>query len=432
MLPCIHFPPDKTSFPVKKENIMFSNLYKAISFILLLLSTPSPVKAQTEYIVRVNPLTGIPTKIDSIPGVRYLYSNASYNQSTHEYTVKGMWQPGQSPVYLYTLNVLSGHTLFKPLLPNNSIISIQYSRSTGILYGITIQNNIYYLVTVDKTTGTYSVIKDIPGADGVGSFVIDEANQRLFLRAVDHNPSFALWTIDLATGNIISHVSTSNINELMYDNVTHKLYALAGRTGPPPGYISTISICSVEPSTGVVTNIADLPGVSGITSGGFGTYNENDHLFLFAGIEHSSQVYLYSVDVNTGNIVSKPPIDAWNQPNRDNLVFFRYDNISQKLYALLWEAKTIPPVLVDSTCRLDLQTRIYPNPTRSILIIEKNPTLCKVIMNLYNSVGQLVLKEKPVNDGHNEFQLSFLSGGLYFYELIADGKASLKGKIVKQ
>lgn len=391
----------------------------------------SLVTAQKEYIVTVNPTDGIISKIDSIPGVRYLLSSSTYNQTNKEYTVLGTWQPGQSPTYLYTLNVLTGNIISSPQIAiPNTLISLQYSRSTGILYGIVSQNNTYYLATVNKISGTYSLIKDLPGINGIGNFTIDEANQRLFLSAVDNNPNYALWTIDLANGTIIYHVSTQNIFDLRYDNVTHKLYALTYRAGPTPGSNSIFSICTVEHSTGFVTNIADLPGITGVVSGDHGTYNENQHLYLFSAKEQAPDIFLYSVDVNSGNIVSKAYIDAWNRIDRDNLIFFRYDNTSGKLYALLWEAKTIPPTPIDSTCKLYLKTKIYPSPFNHTLIIDKNPTTCKVVMNLYNMIGQLILKGNVIKDGYNEIHLPGVSAGIYYYELISDKKIVLSGKVL--
>jgi hypothetical protein len=295
---------------------MFYKFHKVIFFSVIFSFTLPQVKAQTEYIVTVNSTSGISTKIDSIPGVKWLQSYSACNQSTKEYTVMGTFEPGQSPVYLYTLNAATGSIISKPVLTNpNNYICFQYSRSTGILYGIVRQNGIYYTATINKTTGTYSLLKDIRGIDGVSCFVIDEANQRLFIRAVDSNPNFALWTIDLATGNIIYHVSTQGISNLRYDNVTHKLYALTSRPGGPLGsYIS--SICTVNPATGVVSIIADLPAITGILSGDHGTFNENDHLYLFSGIEQTPPAFLYSVDVNTGSIINKPVISSSGGRNR--------------------------------------------------------------------------------------------------------------------
>jgi hypothetical protein len=43
-------------------------------------------------------------------------------------------------------------------------------------------------------------------------------------------------------------------------------------------------------------------------------------------------------------------------------------------------------------------------------------------------IGQLLLKNKIIADGHNEIQLSNFSAGVYCYELISNGKTLLAGK----
>ena len=89
------------------------------------------------------------------------------------------------------------------------------------------------------------------------------------------------------------------------------------------------------------------------------------------------------------------------------------------------------PVVTDSSCRLDIKTRIFPNPTGDILTINKNPTLCRVTMNLYDRMGHLLMKNKMINDGPNDIKLSALSSGIYYYKLISNNNILLSGKIIK-
>ncbi|MEJ7610299.1 MAG: T9SS type A sorting domain-containing protein [Ferruginibacter sp.] len=404
-------------------------------YLLFIFTTKAfSVAAQTEYLVSVNSTNTAISKIDSLSGVKFLQSYSAYNQSTKELTVIGTSIIGQSPSYLYTINSITGSIIFRPILTNpNKIISFQYSRSNNILYGIVYENNGYYFVTINKISGLFTVINSIPNISGVGSFTVDEENQRMYLRAVDNNPNFGIWTIDLSTGNIISHVSTLGVFNIYYNNVTHKIYGLISRVGLTPGsYIW--SICTINPLNGIISNIADLPNTTAIFAGDHGTLNEIDNLYLFTGVEVSSTVFLYSVDINSGNVISKSPIPSSGVAENDNLVFFRYDNISRKLYALLWEAHTIKtiPQPVDLSCKLNIQTKVSPNPVRNTLSINKNPTICKVTLALYNSLGQLVLNNKIINDGLNEVALDNLFSGIYYYELASEHRILLSGEIIKQ
>jgi hypothetical protein len=162
------------------------------------------------------------------------------------------------------------------------------------------------------------------------------------------------------------------VAELRYDNSNHKLYALTSRPGINSFYIE--SLCTVDPATGIVSNIADLPAVTNFAAGVQATINENDHIYYFLGLEQVPPIYLYSVNAITGSIINKAPAILSSQLTNDNLIFFRYDNTSNKMYGLFWEANTVhppspPPVVIDLTCRLDTQTKVYSNPSTHNLII---------------------------------------------------------------
>lgn len=304
------------------------------------------VNAQKEYIVTVNPTNAAITKISSIPGVMYLVSTTAFDQTTKQYTFMGKLD---GPTSLYTVDAISGSIRSNPIIPApNNLVSIQYSRSTGILYGIVRESGIYSFVSIDKITSSYSLINHIMGFDIYDGFTIDELNQHLFVKAYSASNT-VLLTIDLATGNIISQavLAPQTIQGLRYDNSSHKIYAIANRPSLNP-VITIFSICTVDPVSGIISNIADLPVVSGIHSDEFYAFNENDHVYYLVGVDAlTPATHLYSINVNTGVIIAEVPIPSSGDINNDNLVFFRYDNISGKLYALLWEAQTTLPITLN-------------------------------------------------------------------------------------
>ncbi len=93
-----------------------------------------------------------------------------------------------------------------------------------------------------------------------------------------------------------------------------------------------------------------------------------------------------------------------------------------------------PPTVVpsDSTCNLGIKTRLYPNPTVNILLVDKKATKCKVTMCLYNILGQVVMQNIAINDGITEIHLSGLSVGVYYYKFVSDEKNVFTGTVVKQ
>ncbi len=95
---------------------------------------------------------------------------------------------------------------------------------------------------------------------------------------------------------------------------------------------------------------------------------------------------------------------------------------------------TAPPVIetIDSSCNLSIKTRLYPNPTGNILLVDKKPTKCKVTMRLYNVLGQTVMKNVTIKDGTTQIRLSGLSVGVYYYKFVSDERTVFTGTVVKQ
>ena len=82
-------------------------------------------------------------------------------------------------------------------------------------------------------------------------------------------------------------------------------------------------------------------------------------------------------------------------------------------------------------CSLTAETRLGPSPFRDYVTIRKNPTQCLVRLNLYNSIGQLLINGRLVSDGSNRLDLPNLPAGVYFYSLMSDESILRKGKLIK-
>lgn len=414
-----------------------NSVYKNIILCVLLTINNLSSTAQTEYLVTVDPTNAVITKIDSIPGVTWLrtYYIPTYCENIHRYTFVGGDDPSGNPFYLYTIDGISGNTISTPLFANHtSFINLQYSQSGNILYGTFWDSPLAYLVSINPFTGAYSIIRSIPGLSSVSKLIVDESHNRFIIVGPDILGDLTLLTMDINSGNIITQVHTPRINNLVYNKLTDKFYAISNRDGITPTGHYIFSFCTVDPNSGTITNIADLPNIA-VFIGGNETLDEAGGRYFFSPSEWNDTAnYLYSIDITNGNLINKVAVPQQNIITADNLIQFRYDNIFNKLFALYWEAKTIipTPVASDSSCRIDLKTKIYPNPSANILIVDKNPTICKVTMNLYNMLGQLIQKDKIIIDGHNEVNLSNLSAGAYYYTFISNGNILLSGKVLKQ
>lgn len=82
-------------------------------------------------------------------------------------------------------------------------------------------------------------------------------------------------------------------------------------------------------------------------------------------------------------------------------------------------------------CEITFETKFYPNPVVANLIINKNSTDCTVKLNLYNALGQLLLRELPLHDGVNIINLNKLPSGIYFYKMYVGEKILKSGKFIK-
>lgn len=92
-------------------------------------------------------------------------------------------------------------------------------------------------------------------------------------------------------------------------------------------------------------------------------------------------------------------------------------------------------ILPSGQCEGDecnVKIKIYPTPFHNLLIVDKNRTKCLVRMNLYNDIGQLVLKGQVIYDGKNSISLQYLPNGAYLYKIYTGNKILLVGKIIKQ
>ncbi|MFT3912092.1 MAG: T9SS type A sorting domain-containing protein [Ferruginibacter sp.] len=418
---------------------MWNFVSKLAFTISLFLSSVVTTKAQTEYLVRVNPANANLSKVDSLRGVRFIQADPAYNELTKSFTFIGFYEINQAPYYLFSVNALTGSVISNPVIPiNTNLVHLKYSKSTGKLYGIISNINMVNLVQINPASGSYIILKDFPDFI-VSDFAIDETNQRMFISG-DHNSGSWIYSIDLFSGTVINQIATSErFWDIQYDNNNHKIYCLSRRIPSPGTFIW--SIASINELTGLVSPIADIPNVTGIRAGTHQTLDEGNHIYYFSGNNANAVgAFIYGVNVNTGAVMSSALYPTSGTPLNDNLIFFRYDNNSEKMYAMFWEAHTThetPPIvidtsaIIDSTCNLRLLTKVYINPYSHKLVIDKGATLCKVTLNVYNMLGQIILKGKIINDGHNEIDFSSFATGIYFYKFISSGKSLLSGRVLK-
>ncbi len=85
----------------------------------------------------------------------------------------------------------------------------------------------------------------------------------------------------------------------------------------------------------------------------------------------------------------------------------------------------------DTLCRLGPGTVFYPNPCTTTLFIDKENTNCAIYINLYNTLGQVLIKNQLLTNGLNSINMRSFASGTYFYRLHDLHTVLKKGKIIK-
>jgi hypothetical protein len=72
---------------------------------------------------------------------------------------------------------------------------------------------------------------------------------------------------------------------------------------------------------------------------------------------------------------------------------------------------------------------IYPNPAKDVLTIKSNSLKENMWIKIYNTIGDVVFKES-MSSLNSSFNISGLSNGIYFYEVLVGNKIMKTDKIV--
>ncbi len=364
---------------------------------------------QNEYLALVNSVNCSYSKFDSIPNAHLIEVNSStIDENNHRYFFIGTLA-NNMPNSLYIINTLTGGVINSYKMISNKqdslLIGLEYDNSSDTLYGIletdTTKNT--YFVWIDLTNGAIHSISLLPGQYfGEGSSTYDKNHHRYFYAA-----GSARYVIDARTGNVV--YSYSSVNQLIkYNNTTDKLYGISQPTSQP------MEFDSITVSTGVAHKIDTLPFQSFVAIPFIKAMNETHGKYTCVGQTTSGPNMLYTIDINTGNIVYQP-IDTLFGNN--NLIEFQYDNIQDTLFALHWGPPTCADCAgIEQYANNNEHVNIYPNPNNGSFVIEPSPSLTLpqgkgTLMQVYDVNGKLVLSQ-TIN-GKTSIDASALNEGVY-------------------
>jgi hypothetical protein len=174
-----------------------------------------------------------------------------------------------------------------------------------------------YLSTLDYQNLVVNHIGNIPGVSYVtDNSAYDQNHQRYFFKGNSTQAlPFYLYTVNAVTGAVLSNPLCPSNNTrgqalgLQYDDAIDTLYTIyADGTG-------SAAFSWVEPATGIVHPIKNIPSFLGYSGSVFDT---KDHLYVYVNGNN-----LLSIDAATGNILYNPAL-----PASTNLSQLAYDNIT--------------------------------------------------------------------------------------------------------
>lgn len=249
-------------------------------------------------------------------------------------------------------------TLLISLFLIANFITIQ-AQST--IYGVEWDSvlDLSFFVSVNPNEGSIIRVDTLPGVEDewtAQSTAILNETSGYYTFATYLNSTYTssnLYNININTGAIVSNPTLSSpVRELNYDHVSGNYYALEfeDTTATPTGGMSsgndngdtTITgagavftsgiyhSVSVNTTTGIVTRIANIAGVTG-TSINNSAYNSSNKHFSFV----DDNDLIYTIDVNDGSIVSNPSLSASIQElhyNKTSGVYYALENISNAYY----------------------------------------------------------------------------------------------------
>jgi gliding motility-associated-like protein len=319
--------------------------------------------AQYEFLATLDYNNLTINRIGNIPGVTWINGvSSTYDQNNQRFFFVGNANR-VAPWYLYTIDAVTGATIYNPVCPtgmSGQITGLQYDYTVDTLYAIYLGSGGNALCWIDPSTGTVHPKKSISGYIGsVGSTY--DIKDHLYITG----DGIDMVVIDAFTGSVVynSTATLAHISNIMYDNLTSKLYGIDLTN------VSAPQFDSITLSTGALHVISTLPPV--VLQSSLFTYSIDEQAgkYIFMGTDPPSVTcfsnYLYVLDIHSGAVLSKTPYPYFQSPTEftvENLIEFSFDNSRGKLYALNWH----PPGNPNSSLNI-FASPTPPCPGSSIL-----------------------------------------------------------------
>jgi hypothetical protein len=391
--------------------------------------------SQREFLVSVNPATGVHTFIKDIPGVNFILSgNSTFDENNSRFIFLGA--NSNLMHRLFSVDITSGNTISSPLFPVglsplDNIGSLIFNNTDSTLYGLLYldSSQTTYLVSIDAQTGIHSAISSIAGVQYVqtGTETIDEINDIYSFIASDISGLVSkLYSVDLTLGTLISNPNFPNSSN-MFDGIFNikqdTLNNLIGIFDDDSS--STLSLVNIDRTNGVYSYIDTLRDFSNYIPFQ-SVYNKYTNAYSFNALDLNSNSRYYSYNSSNGSLISNPLYPILPDTN-DNITELQIDNSTGIIYGLYWDNNfTIGLNELEDLNKVS----IFPNPTDDVLNIKMENELIHNI-ELFNNAGQLVVAQKGMSNKSLKLNLEDVGSGIYYLRISSKSSITSRKVIIK-
>ena len=235
------------------------------------------------------------------------------------------------------------------------------------------------LIELDTEEGSVTSIAPIEGINGVvlGATAFDPENNVYALVGMDNSYNQKFIQLDGTTGEVISSVnlqlsSNMGFNELECFIAGESFIGLKRPFGAPSPTTETAALVSVDPLTGVLTNIVELPQIYAFSPNA-SVFEQTTGLFIMLYYDFSNQSHIIVVDPVEGEIVADHEIDG-------SFIELQINN-REFMVAAYGNANAIPEATAETAT-----WQLWPNPANETVRMQPGAAPYRV----YDAAGQLV------------------------------------------
>ena len=295
---------------------------------------------------------------------------------------------------------------------------MQYNFMDGMLYAISRTTNPiqYFLVKIDPNTGQTTTFPNIlpPNFGSFGSSyypAIDPIGNRYFIVSDQK-----LWSIDLNNGQVLNTFNLNSYEDLwfmQYDYKDSTLYCINRTSNPLEHFLGKVDLTTGQTSSYQTPLPSDFGGYCSCHSPSIDPIG--NRYFII------SNQKLWSIDLNTGSV-----LNSFNVNTNEELWYMQYNYTDSITDTTSTSDSTSQPQPIEKLGAI----KVYPNPTRSVINIESvSATDSEYKIRLLDSKGYVLL-DQNVGTLQERIDISNLSKGVYFLEVIVNQEKRTE-KIIK-